>query len=461
MGDAELTEFDRDALTAYLQGTTAGSEGYVPKSGQIVGILKTMKDDFDKDLAAIEEQEKNAVAVYDELMSAKTKEVEAHTASIERKTVIVGELGVDIANMKNDLSDAESALIEDKKFLADLEKNCDIQKKNWDEIVKTRAMELAAIAETIKILNDDDALELFKKTLPSPSFVQVKASLDHVRGRALAALQTAKKGPLRHVQTDFIALALAGKKIDFSKVIKMIDDMVALLGKEQLDDNHKKEYCDKQFDFADDKKKGLEHTISDLETTIADQEEQIKTLTEDLKALADGIVALDKSVLDATVQRKKENAEYTELMSSNTAAKQLIEFAKNRLNKFYNPKLYKAAPKRELTEEEKMYTSMGGELEATPAPGGIAGTGVAAPSFLQMAEQRKKDDPGPPPETFGEYGKKSEESGGVIAMIDLLIRDLDKEMTEAETEEKDAQKDYEQMMDDAAKKRMHRRTMSK
>merc|ERR1719399_256113 len=192
MGDAELTEFDRDALTAYLQGTTAGSEGYVPKSGQIVGILKTMKDDFDKDLAAIEEQEKSAVSVYDELMAAKTKEVEAHTASIERKTVIVGQLGVDIANMKNDLTDAEAALIEDKKFLADLEKNCDIQKKNWDEIVKTRAMELAAIAETIKILNDDDALELFKKTLPSPSFVQMRVSLDHVRGRALADVRAPK-----------------------------------------------------------------------------------------------------------------------------------------------------------------------------------------------------------------------------------------------------------------------------
>merc|ERR1719515_568334 len=95
LSDVDLTDFDRDAVSAFMQGGTAGSEGYVPKSGQIVGILKQMKDDFDKDLAAIEEAEKNAVAVYDELMSAKTKEVEAHTASIERKTVIVGELGVD------------------------------------------------------------------------------------------------------------------------------------------------------------------------------------------------------------------------------------------------------------------------------------------------------------------------------------------------------------------------------
>merc|ERR1719410_3241786 len=40
-----------------------------------------------------------------------------------------------------------------------------------------------------------------------------------------------------------------------------------------------------------------------------------------------------------------------------------------------------------------------------------------------------------------------------MAMIDLLVKDLDKEMTEAETSEKDAQADYEQMMSDSADKR--------
>jgi len=38
-------------------------------------------------------------------------------------------------------------------------------------------------------------------------------------------------------------------------------------------------------------------------------------------------------------------------------------------------------------------------------------------------------------------------------MVDLLVKDLDKEMTEAETSEKDAQKDYEGMLADAKVKR--------
>merc|ERR1719407_405616 len=57
------------------------------------------------------------------------------------------------------------------------------------------------------------------------------------------------------------------------------------------------------------------------------------------------------------------------------------------------------------------------------------------------------------PPTAPSYGKKTEESTGVIAMMDLLIKDLEKEMTTAETAEKDAQADYEQMSKDSAEKR--------
>merc|ERR1719487_2635941 len=124
-----------------------------------------------------------------------------------------------------------------------------------------------------------------------------------------------------------------------------------------------KEYCNAEFDAAEDKKKETARTIKDLETKIAEAEDAIGTLTDEIKALEDGIAELDKNVVKATEQRKDENAEYTELMASNTAAKQLVEMAKNRMNKFYNPKMYKPPPKRELTEEERITLNMGGTLE--------------------------------------------------------------------------------------------------
>merc|ERR1719440_2740486 len=156
----------------------------------------------------------------------------------------------------------------------------------------------------------------------------MSVSASRQRSRALAKIAEAKgRAGKANPGLDFIALALSGKKVDFSKVIKMIDDMVAVLKKEQHDDNDKKEYCNKQFDFADDKKKGLEHTVSDLETAIEKGKEAIAALTEEIKALEEGIKELDKSVAEATEQRKEENQEFTELMASDSAAKELLNFA--------------------------------------------------------------------------------------------------------------------------------------
>merc|ERR1719235_2945114 len=161
------------------------------------------------------------------------------------------------------------------------------------------AEELLALADTIKILNDDDALELFKKTLPSAaSFLQVQLSAKKVRQQALIALSGVRpQGVGRDVRLDLLEMALQGKKMGFEKIIKMIDDLVALLAKEQLDD---------------DEKKALENSISDLEKAIADEEESIATLKSEIEALEDGIKALDKQVAEATEQRKAEHAEFEE-----------------------------------------------------------------------------------------------------------------------------------------------------
>merc|ERR550539_1559802 len=115
-----------------------------------------------------------------------------------------------------------------------------------------------------------------------------------------------------------------------------------------------------QFDTSDDKKKALERSVAGEEAAIADAKEAIATLAQEIAALEAGIGALDKAVAEATAQRKGENAEYKALMASDTAAKEVLAFAKNRLNKFYNPKLYKPPPKVEVSSEDRIYSSMGG-----------------------------------------------------------------------------------------------------
>jgi len=227
--------------------------------------------------------------------------------------------------------------------------------------------------------------------------------------------------------------------------------MIATLKIEQADDDAKKEYCAKELDAADDKKKGLERAVSDLTAVIENSKEEIAKLAEEIHILKAGIKELDKNVLEATEQRKEENEDFKDLMASDTAAKELMKFAKNRLNKFYNPKSYKPEAKTELSSEDRIVENVSGTSAPTEAPGGIANTGIAM--FAQVSQHTQQEAPPPPPETFGAYSKKSEDSMGVMAMIDLLIADLDKEMTEAETNEKDAQADYETLMTDSANKR--------
>merc|ERR1719327_1757946 len=363
---------DRDVLSAFL--TSGSSHRYAPASGEILGILKQMGDTMEKDLAELIAQEDAAKQNFEGLVAAKEKEIASATKAIEEKTKRTGEVAVEIVNLKEDLDDTVESLAEDKKMLADLEKNCKTKEEEWAVICKTRQEELIALADTIKILNDDDAQELFKKSIPSASasLLQVQVTAKQMRTQALKALSSARRASQPNVGLDLIELALHGKKVSFDKVIAMINDMVVLLGKEQVEDDTKKTYCETEFDKADDKKKELELSISDIEKAIDEAKESVKTLEEEIKVLEEGIIKLDREVAEATMQRKDEHADFEAQAANDGAVIQLIEVAKNRLNKFYNPKLYKPPPKRELSEEERITLNMGGTLAPTNPPGGIA-----------------------------------------------------------------------------------------
>merc|ERR1719223_2053192 len=82
----DMMDADRQDLVAFLSGSTE----YAPASGEIVGILKQMGDEMSKDLADAQATEKAAVASYEELMAAKTKEVNALSKMIEEKLTRIG-----------------------------------------------------------------------------------------------------------------------------------------------------------------------------------------------------------------------------------------------------------------------------------------------------------------------------------------------------------------------------------
>merc|ERR550537_1558122 len=253
----------------------------------------------------------------------------------------------------------------------------------------------------------------------------------------------AQKSTSHQSQLSLMASLLKSKAVDFSKITNMIDGMVQVLTKEQEDDASQKKFCEQEFSKSAAEKRANEEALQGLAASLEEMGATVDTLSGEIGNLQEEIKNLDKAVAEATAQRKDEHSEYMQKSAENQACTQLIEKAKNVLNKFYRPNLYKAPPKRELTQEEKILAASGrSDLIATDAPQMIAGTNQAV--LVQV--RRSMAVPPPPPETFGAYQKKDGKSNGVMALMDQMINDLKSDMTEAKHDEETAQADYERLM---------------
>lgn len=387
----DMDEDHRDTILSFLSGESAGSN-------EVTGILKELGDEMSRNLAQVTSEEEESIRIFNGLVAAKTKEINACAQAVEDKTNMIGELGIEIVEMKDDQKDSEKSFGEDKKFLVELEKNCAAKTAEFEKESKSRGEELLAIADTIKLLNSDASLELFKKALPaaSSSFLQVAVTAGEMRRRAISAVRQARDAATKRHRTGFglIALALTGKKVSFDKVGAMIDDMVKVLQSEQDADDRKKSYCETEFDETEDKLKGQEREIAKAATNVDKAKDAIATLDEEISKIELGLRQLDRSVTRATMQRQKENRAFNSMMTQNTAVKQLLGFAKKRLTQ----------------------------------------------SFLQVTSE-------------------SSSINKVVAMFDAMMADMDKEMTEGKAGEKEAQSDYEVFTQDAKVKRATDRTL--
>jgi hypothetical protein len=415
-----VPDAERSTLLSFLETGEGGSD-------QIVGVVAQMKETMEADLKETTASEQEAKASFESLVASKTKEVAAAQKAVEEKTVRVGELAVSVAQGKADLEDTQGSLEEDKKFKANLAASCATKSEEWDKRSKLRAEEVQAISETVEMLNGDDALELFKKTLPSASaFLQLSTSTRAQQRRAASLLRKVMiMDPAHSMNLRTMLLMLKSHNAGFETVVKMIDNMVATNAKEQKDDDEKRDFCNAEILKTQDHEHALKGSISDLSADLEEKEDAVATLASEIKALQQGIADLDKSVVEATEQRKDEHAEFLSTSAANQAALELIKMATNRMNKFYQPSLYKAPPTTTVAD----------------SPYG----------FVQIALHRA--DPGAPPATFeGDY-KKSEGSTNIISMMNQMSKDVEMDIQEGKHDEESAQKDYERAMNDAATKR--------
>jgi len=240
---------------------------------------------------------------------------------------------------------------------------------------------------------------------------------------------------------------LRGKKVSFAKIMKMIDGMQNLLRREQSDDSDKKEYCTSELEKSEDQLKKLSLQVSDLEKFVNNAKATAAQISEDIAKLGAGIKELDANVGEATALRKKEHEDFKENLSTQVAAKQLLEKAETRLDKFYKPNIVRREDAKfvQTTDDGTQVAEEDDDIDE------------GDDAFVQLASRRAERRwlavPPPAPEVAAAYRKKAKQKGGVSQLMGMLIADLDKEITQLQTTERDSQKEYESFVEDSAAKR--------
>jgi hypothetical protein len=380
--------FLQGPATAMLQQNAKGKNR--APSSQIFGILKGMKETFETNLASAKTEEELAIQQFIELKKAKTSEVAAAEDLVETKTVELAKAKEINAHGKEDLADAREQLSADNEFLSNLNLKCDNAEKEYNDRVKVRNEELVAVAETIGILNDDDAKDQFNKA-GFGTFLQISSKSSK---REKAAQMLSKAGKELH-KPALITLSMSMKLHGFEEVIANIDKMKAALKDEQAEEVKQKDYCISEFN-ENEKNVAEKSTMkTDLETRIADDTTEIEELTEAINVLKAQIAETNKEMTKASQLREAANHEFQVTIQDQRATQAILKKALDRLKSFYG--------------------------------------------FVQQGQE---------PPTQGTY-KKSAGSSGVMTMIETLVEESAQLEADAMKGEADAQAAYESFMKDS------------
>lgn len=420
--NSNLDMSEQQTLASFLQSGTGSS-------GEIVGILKMIKENIDGELGGVVKAEEAAVKAFTTMKASLEELIKTSGASIEKKQETAGQVAVKIVEGKNTISTTEKQLGDDMKTAAQLKEACSNNVGEFDERQKDAAAEVEAIGQAIGILNNDDALDLFKKT-DTKAFTQL--SLIQLSNKRSPVVQTMKA--LEESSNKAVALiafsakqALSSKtgKVDFSKVIKMIDDMAVLLKQEGEDDLKSRDSCNQSFNDSEADKKEVEHAIKGLNAEIEDAAAIIEAKSTAIEKAANEIAAAKEAMAEATKQRQAENADFVTAVELNKEAVELIMKAKDKMNAFYNP---------DLVRKETNAVEETSEEAAERVSSSLAQLPDGAPEMWEAGPRKTK-------------GQKS---GGVLALMDTIANDLNKDTAAMEHTEQTAQSDYEKLSQDLA-----------
>jgi len=377
-----------------VEGAAAGAKSYNSRSGRIFGLLSEMHDEMKRDLAEAQTAEASAETNFQNLKAAKEGEIAAATEQRKAKEAELADTMNKMAKAKRDLEKTEAALAADTEFLANMKADCQVEDEEYKKRADIRSQEIVALAETLKILNEDDARELFGKTI---SFIQVSASQkaamqDRASQRAMERIAEVAR---RHKNWALVALAVRVRLDAFTKVKEAMDKMLAELKKQQKEEYDKMQLCAKEIDETEDEIKVKTNTKEDLEEKHLSLVNAIDTLKNEIAELQKEESDMQIALKQAGEGRKEQNQVYKQSVMDQRAAVNVLNKALARMKQFYSE------------------------------------------SLIQQPGQASSPEP-----LKGKAFQKSAGAGGVVQLLMMIIKEAEVEEGQLGADEQNSQSEY-------------------
>jgi len=316
------------------------ADAYEFQSDTVVAMLEKLRLKFQDQRLALEKAEINAKSNFQLLLQRLTDNIGAEEQSASEKTAARAGRKEDAAEAKGTLKLTLSSKQEDETKLSDTNAECAAKTDEFQKNQKLREDELVAIQKAVEILSSDAVSGNAATYLPSlaqkaTGFAQLRAAARNdsdVRKRAADFLQNRAK----ELGSRYLALMAARASEDpFSKVKKMIKDLIVKLMEQANTEADHKGFCDTELatnkQTRDIKSAEVDELSAQLDKKTADSEQ----LTLELKTLVQEISELRAQQAKATEIRGEEKKQNAQTVADAKEAQAAVERAMQILKEFY------------------------------------------------------------------------------------------------------------------------------
>jgi len=398
-----LTLTQRSKVQSFLQAPFTGT--YSPKSAEVIGILKSMRDTFKQNLDHAWSSEKMQKEVHEEFMTTKMNAFDEMQELFQEKQAAVGNNDGELAAKKGQFDEAQNQKVLNQEFLSQLIPLCQEKSSEYQERKALRDNENAAIAEAISILDSDAAFSTFGEVKATTSgatgpalLVQLSSKRHRVRAVSVGAAAAAKR-LLRKVGTSQKVLGLIRiavlleKGNPFTVVLSEIEKLLQASDKESEADQENLRFCQEERvtnrKALAEKKSESTSLASALNTVVAEIDAPETGLKYQIKTTEKSLQDNFDEQKTSTEIRTKENLLYQKSIANLVKAEELLVAARGVLSKYYEKVSVEHAGGAMFFQQAKPL-KLPGETDAVPetweAEGGYKGQGHSGNKAVDMLE---------------------------------------------------------------------------